>query len=157
MAVQIINSPSSHFMRRPVWTMKKKILAGLLLVIASCVAYGLYLYYKPHQSVANETPAFQIEAAALAGEYELNEKLADSKYLGKVVEVRGIISEKIIDQNGKIMVTLAGQDLAGVGCEFEKNALSDATGLKEGDRVTIKGICTGALMDVVLVDCVVSK
>jgi tRNA_anti-like len=154
MAVQIINSPSSHYEIKSSFTMKKKIIVAILFAIIASVGVGYYLYNKPHQSIADETPAFNLDAKVLVGDYEKNEKIANDKYLGKIVEVRGIIAEKSRDKKGNFNITLQGADLSGVGCEFEKGASSEIAGLKEGQEVKIKGICTGVLMDVVLVDCV---
>ena len=113
-----------------------------------------YLFNKPHQSIADETPAFSLDATTLVGEFDKDEKSANTKYLGKIIEVNGVVAEKLKDKNGNINVTLQGADLSGVGCEFEPNAQSSLASLKEGQEVKIKGICTGVLMDVVLVDCV---
>ena len=57
------------------------------------------------------------------------------------------------DQKGNYNVTLQGPDIAGIGCEFEPAAQNYVRQIKEGQKVTIKGVCTGVLMDVVMVDC----
>ena len=98
-----------------------------------------------------------VNASKLIGDYEGNENLANSKYLGKVIEVSGIVSEKSIDETGKLIITLRGKDLGGIGCEFDKKFLDRAKTIQEGHEVHIKGICTGILMDVVLVDCVIEN
>ena len=87
----------------------------------------------------------------------MDEKKANAKYLGKIVEVSGIISEKTKDRIGNYNITLQGPDLAGIGCEFENKVQDKLANLKEGQEVKIKGICTGVLMDVVLVDCVIEN
>jgi hypothetical protein len=152
MAVQMINSPTSHFPQRV--SMKKKILIATLVAFLAAGLFAYYLYNKPHQSIADEKPAFNMEASALVAEYDQDEEKANAKYLGKIIEVRGVIAEKSIDKKGKYNITLQGADLSGVGCEFESNAKNKVSKLSEGQEVKIKGICTGVLMDVVLVDCV---
>lgn len=135
--------------------MKKKIFLVLGLMILTGAAVGFYLFNKPHQSVSSATPDFKFVSAAIIGEFEKDETTANKKYLGKVVEVSGIIAEKTKDEQGKINVTIQGADIAGIGCVFEAAAQESASKLKEGEEVKIKGICTGILMDVVMVDCVV--
>ena len=154
MPAQIINSHSPHIQFIPSFTMKKKILIATVIAILSGVGFGVYIFNKPHQSIANETPAFQLDAAALVSDYDKDEKSANAKYLGKIIEVKGVIAEKLKDKNGNINVTLQGPELAGIGCEFEPKAQGSLSNLKEGQEVKIKGICTGVLMDVVMVDCV---
>ena len=137
--------------------MKKIILTGITILILSAVGYAYYLYHKPHQGISAEKPDYKIDAITLVGEYDKNEKAANEKYLGKVLEVKGVIAEMIKDEKGKYNITLMAEDLSGVGCEFENASQSFLHNLKEGQEVTIKGICTGVLMDVVLVDCVLSN
>ena len=137
--------------------MKKKIFLVIGIAILSGAAYGFYLFNKPHQSPADVTPDFKLNSEALITAYEQDEKGANAKYLGKVVEVTGVVSEKTKDEKGKVSITLAGPDLAGIGCDFERNAAEKVSTLNVGDQVKIKGTCTGVLMDVVMVDCVVEQ
>jgi len=136
--------------------MKKKVVLVIITAIIAAVAYGFYLYFKPRPSVSGMTPEYTLMATELVSEYDANEMAANSKYLGKVIEVSGVISEKLKDGKGGYTLTLQGADLAGVGCQFEENARASLHPLAEGQVVSVKGICTGVLMDVVLVDCVVS-
>ncbi|MBL0103363.1 MAG: hypothetical protein IPP51_06120 [Bacteroidetes bacterium] len=137
--------------------MKKKIFLALGVAILSGAAYGFYLFNKPHQSLSDATPDFKLNSEVLITAYENDEKTANTKYLGKIIEVTGVVSEKTKDDKGKVSLTLAGPDLAGIGCDFENKAIEKTTKLNVGDQVKIKGTCTGILMDVVLVDCVVSE
>ena len=50
-----------------------------------------------------------------------------------------------------------GSSISSVICQFEKENVWEVKDLKEGDNITIKGICTGYLMDVVMVRCVVGQ
>jgi hypothetical protein len=135
---------------------KRTILLIILLVITGGVVYALYLYNKPHQSIYNVTPEFKMEAKQLASEYEADENKADKKYLGKVIEVRGIVSEKL-HEKGKIKITLEGADLAGVNCEFDPSFNKTTSAISEGQEIKIKGFCVGALMDVELEDCILAN
>jgi len=135
----------------------KKIGLILLVLILAGAGYAYYLFQKPHAGIGDETPQFKLNATTLVAEYSKDEKIANEKYLGKVIEVRGVISEKMKDEKGKINITLQAEDLSGVGCEFDPKSQDALRNLHEGDDVSIKGICTGVLMDVVLVDCVYLK
>lgn len=137
--------------------MMKKIIWSMVLSLFTGLGFAYYLYNKPNRRISDETPAFILKAETLVSEYDVDEKKANAKYLGKVVEVFGIIAEKSKNEKGKYNITLQGSDLAGIGCEFEKNSQKELSILKEGQKIKIKGICTGVLMDVVLVDCVVTN
>lgn len=134
----------------------KRIILTAFIFLTAAVAFGYYLFNKPHESIIDETPVFRSQAVGIVNEFEADENSANTKYLGKVIEVEGTISDKSMDEKGVLNITLKGGDLAGIGCQFDKNFQKDAMGFKNGDQVKIKGICTGILMDVVLVDCVMS-
>jgi hypothetical protein len=134
--------------------MKKKIFLAFLIAFSTGVSFAFYLYNKPHESIAGDTPSFSVDAKTLVGDYDTDENKANARYLGKIVEVSGVISEKTKDKKGNYNITLQGPDLSGIGCEFEPKSQNILAGLKEGQVVKIKGICTGVLMDVVMVDCV---
>ena len=157
MTVQAIKRSSSANRIFTFAPMKKIIILSIITLIALCAGYAYYLYQKPHTGIANEKPVFQLSSVALVGDYDKDEAAANTKYLGKVLEVTGVISEKIKDEKGKYIITLQAADLSGVGCVFDPTQLEDTKKLSEGEEVTIKGICTGVLMDVELVDCIVVK
>lgn len=132
--------------------MKKIFRIALIIILTaiSIAAMGIHLFSKPHQGIGNETPALSINSSLLVADFEGDENIANSKYLGKIIEVTGKITEK-----DSVSIILKATDLAGVNCAMDKNYKIDH--LKEGQQVKIKGICTGILMDVVLVDCVIEN
>lgn len=134
-------------------TMKKLIIV-ILIVMGSAVAYGFYLFNKPHQGVAHKEAAYTLESKQLFTEFDQNENSANKKYLGKVVCVYGRVSDKAVDAKGTLSLILEGGEMAGVGCQFDKSVLKDIENVKKGQAIKVKGVCTGMLMDVVLVDCV---
>jgi hypothetical protein len=135
----------------------KKLIIIILIVSGSAVAYGFYLFNKPHQGIANKEAAFTLDSKKLFSEFDSDETTANKKYLGKVITVYGRIADKGIDNKGATSLILEGGDMAGVGCQFDKNALQKVQDFKKGQLVRIKGKCTGMLMDVVLVDCVTEE
>jgi hypothetical protein len=154
MSVELINSATSQTSLQRMPSMKKLIFISISAIIIAGIGYAYYLFQKPHQGIADEPSAFKLDAVSLVNDYDKDEKAANEKYLGKVVEVKGVVSEKVKDENGKYNITLQAADLSGVGCEFDTKFQGEIKNLQEGQEVCIKGVCTGVLMDVVLVDCV---
>lgn len=136
--------------------MKKLLLLILTLGLIGLIV-GVYYYFKPAQSVANEKPEFSISSAQLVTDYEKDENASNQKYLGKVIEIKGLVSEKSTDKAGIVSITLAGEEIAGVTCQMFHTETEKTKSIQEGDELTIKGRCTGILMDVVLVDCVINE
>ena len=138
--------------------MKKRTILwiGIPLLLLLAFAWAYHLYVKPHQSAAGETADFSIDADSLYSQYQANEHAADQKYLGKVIEVSGKLTE--IQHNGKAEVWILSQQSGGGGinCQLFAGVKADPEP-KPGDIVTVKGRCTGYLMDVNLVDCVQRK
>jgi hypothetical protein len=137
---------------------KKKIMKKLIIIIAivlgSAFTYGFYLFHKPHQGIANKEAAYTLQSKQIFDEYDQNETAANKKYLGKVVCVYGKVADKAVDAKGTLSFILEGGDMAGVGCQFDKSVIKEIENIKKGETIRVKGICTGMLMDVVLVDCV---
>ncbi len=132
----------------------KKLIIIVLIIFGSAVAYGFYLFNKPHQGIANKEAVFTLDSKKLFNEFDQDETGANKKYLGKVVCVYGKVTEKAVDSKGTFSLILEGGDMAGVGCQFDKSILKDVQNFKKGQTIRVKGKCTGMLMDVVLVDCV---
>ena len=137
--------------------MRKKhvfFLIGIVL-LAGIVSVGYYLYNKPHASAANEAASVVITADSLFNAYARDEKTADQQYQGKIIEVKGALSDIARSANGTDNLTLAsGRPGAGVSCQLYPGD-SAVKEKKIGQTITIKGKCTGFLMDVNLVDCVI--
>ena len=136
--------------------MNKKIifLIGTLIAILLAIWFGYYLYNKPHGSAVSETTSNSVTAEALYKQYQENEHAADSIYLGKVIEVKGVLAE--IDHNGETdILELSPQKTGGgISCQmFPHDKGTTISYPAIGTVITVKGKCTGFLMDVSLVDC----
>ena len=81
---------------------------------------------------------------------------AAARYIDKSISVRGIVAYTNVTDTSAT-VYLNGSSAASVICEFQKDSYTEPQKLKEGDLVTIKGICSGYLMDVVMVRCVIDE
>lgn len=137
--------------------MKKKLLIVFVITVLLGGGFILYQVLKPVQSVADEKADFKLNASQFVAEYEADENAANKKYLGKVVEISGSVNDKSIDKNGIVSITLSGAEIAGVTCQMFKDQGKATQSVSEGMEITIKGRCTGILMDVVLVDCVLTQ
>lgn len=134
--------------------MKKLILIVLVLVVIGGVT-GYLMYNKPHKSTADATSDFVVDAPALFKEFSSDEAAANTKYLDKVVKVRGTVKSVETDEAGNSILTLdAADEMFGVICTIPNNVSGDLEMPEVGEQVTVKGVCTGMLMDVVLIRCV---
>lgn len=127
--------------------MIRKIIIALAVIGAIGGSIGFYMFNKPLESTMSMKADYSIEPGVLLAAFEEDEAAANTKYLDKVIEVKGQV-QKIEKADDKIAVYLETDNLMSsiifqmeeAGVQFEK-----------GEEVTLKGICTGYLMDVVLV------
>jgi len=127
--------------------MIKKIIIALVIIGATGGGVGFYMFNKPLESTMSMKADYSLEPGVLLVAFEEDEAAANTKYLDKVIEVKGQV-QKVEKADDKIAVYLETDNLMSsiifqmedAGVQFEK-----------GEEVTLKGICTGYLMDVVLV------
>ena len=138
-------------------SLRKSLLIILpLLVIAAGI--GLYMYNKPHADLHASEADFKLKAAELLETFSNNETDANAKYLNKIVEVSGVVVEKEVTETGDVIVFLKEPgEMFGVSCAFVPEQQAEAESLQTGEQTTIKGVCTGMLMDVSLSRCVVAN
>lgn len=131
--------------------MKKKIFFVLLIaaLVAAAVAYKEY-NRKP-ADLATLKPALEVAADDLIAAYATDEAKANQQYLGKVVDVTGVVSGGSTGKN-----ILLGTNLtAKVSCLLDSAHTLQSTSIKPGDKLRMRGVCTGFLLDVELNRCVV--
>jgi hypothetical protein len=136
--------------------MRKKIFFWIGILLVCLAGWGIYKVSKPHTNVEGEQAVAALSARNLYSEYQKAENLANKKWLGKVIEVNGIISS-VSESGDYVSINLVATADGGINCSILKKDLNADDKFKKGDSITIKGKCTGFLMDVNLVDCVVEK
>ena len=87
-------------------------------------------------------------------EFSKDETAANTKYLDKVVSIEGIVTNIAVEDGLNIVTLKTASDMFGVVCKVESDDDKVKT-LKAGDEIRIKGVCTGMLMDVIMVRCVI--
>ena len=129
---------------------------GILLLLLATAGWAWHLYDKPHQSAAGESSSVTINADTLYQQYQSDEHGADQKYTGKVLSVTGRLTEIQHSGNSVLWILSTQPGGGGIDCQiFPGTSVNPEP--KTGDKVTVKGRCTGFLMDVNLVDCVPEK
>ncbi|HEX8334030.1 MAG TPA: hypothetical protein VF622_15530 [Segetibacter sp.] len=127
-------------------------LTAIILLLITVGIVGWFYLNKPNRTVTNQT-GIEVTAAQLVKDYQANEAEANAKYLDKVVQVTGTVSEVSNNQDGKVTVMLSSEDpMSGVFC-----TLKDEANLTVGFSVTIKGFCSGLLSDVRIREAVIVR
>ncbi len=137
--------------------MKTSVKIALFVVFFLALAgilFGLYLYNLQSADLLKAKPDFTIAATDLQKAFENNEATANTLYLNKIIEVTGIIESVKQGEENAISISLKTENpLSAVICTFQK--VPDSSKLKDGEQVTVRGECSGFLMDILLNNCVI--
>jgi tRNA_anti-like len=127
----------------------KKIILFLFVfgVLAAGIIY--YMYNKPVASLENKKPQVEVTAAELIVAYEADEKAANDSYLGKLLQVSGKVVDITVEDGRKKIHLETPNPMSLIICELEAGVETGT--LKPGDEVKVKGLCSGYLSDVILV------
>ena len=134
---------------------KNKIIIAIALIaaIAFGVYYYVFVYSSQHRRQVQSETGIVITSDSLVAKYQVDEKLANSLYLNKAVVVTGVILSIDKNQEGKTTLVIGRSDsFSNVSITMISTAPITQ---KVGESITIKGLCTGALSDVVITDGVV--
>lgn len=130
-------------------TRKLGYLLAILMTIV--VSFALYLYNKPALDVFATKPSFLVTAVQLMNQFEEDEAKANTNYLEEILEVKGTV---ILLNEEEGIITLGEEGaMFGITCHLAEEELLKLKEIKRGAGLSIKGVCTGYLMDVVLIKC----
>jgi len=130
-----------------------------LVVLAFLVVFlvlKFYIFRNAETSVASKKADITLNSGDLVKSFETDEKGSDTKYLNKIILVKGVV-DNVAENKADVSVYLKDKDAtSGVMCSFDKTEFAKNK-VKAGDQIGIKGICSGYLLDVVLNKCSIEK
>jgi hypothetical protein len=127
---------------------------ALLVLVVTGLAYAWQEFNRTHIDTTALRVAASKEAMALLKEFETNETLANGLYNDKIVSVKGTVQK--VEDNGDTRNVILGDvsSMGGVICQFQVDHKSELDAIRPGQLINVKGVCTGILVDVVLIRCV---
>ena len=129
------------------------IIGGFLLIIVILIA--LLQVFKPAKNLHKVKPDYIVTSSQLFADFLKNESQANTKYVGKIILIKGEIKE-IIHANDEMVILLKTEDIfSGISCRLTGSEFSKAELLSKNQSVAVKGQCSGKLIDVVLNNCVI--
>jgi DNA/RNA endonuclease YhcR with UshA esterase domain len=134
-------------------TLKKTILLIVLFIGIIGAFIGYKMANKSHIDISTTSPEITVTATQLIDEFTIDELASNTKYLDKLIAVNGTISSIKKEEEKGIISLKTDDDFGSVLCHLSIEATQKIAQLKIGQNIQIKGICTGFLMDVILVRC----
>ena len=123
--------------------MKKIFLFTLIVIIAAGGFYTYKEYNRTNKDLKNAKADVNTDVTSLIAAFEKDSASANKQFVDKLVAVTGNV--KAIDTNGNPVVIALGESgqMSSVQCSMDSTYGDEYKVIKEGDRLTIKGICTG--------------
>ena len=116
----------------------------ILVVMAGGAWYGFKEFYRKNKDLIDVKADVRTGALELIKDYESNDSAANKKYLGKVIEVTGIVKEVPKDDSGYYTVVLGDtSSRSTVRCAMDTAHQQDAANLPVGSSAILRGNCTG--------------
>jgi hypothetical protein len=131
-------------------TSRQKVFIAIIILLISLTAIVYYQYNKQGLDLI-DVAAKPVSAEALLTEFNSNEQQANKKYLNKVLQVTGNVTEiKYGSANRRQVLLNANDPMSTIACTIENSKQE----IKAGQTISVKGICTGFLNDVILTKCI---
>jgi hypothetical protein len=131
---------------------KKTKLVLSIIVIASIIVgsiyYAVFVYPKSHHRDVQQESAILIKTIDLTNAFSENEAKANSIYLNKVLIIEDEVISVDTDQSGNVHVILGNStSFSNISVTFSNHPT-----IKVGQKIKVKGLCTGYLSDVILTE-----
>ena len=121
-----------------------------LIILLLAVAWIWYVFNEKYADTTQITPAFSVTALDLIHEFEKNDSLANKKYAEKIMVVSGEVSE-VEGVDSTVNIKMADSTSGSyVIFAFQQQDKALAEKIKSGDKVSIKGSCSGGAYSKIL-------
>ena len=135
---------------------QKKLVWKLFFIIAPiALSYLAFSQIKKSQLTekvaATQTlkAAYMVDAVPLIQEFVTADSVANAKYREQIVEVTGIISE-LNAKDSTATLSMADSTGSYVIFDFQKDQAAKVKAFKPGDRLTVKGLCSGSIFSEIM-------
>ncbi len=126
---------------------------SIIFIGIIAIALSFYMYNKPHINIQKTEAAYRLSAQELIGEFKNDELEANTKFSDQLLMVEGQIHEISTLKGNKVLALKPANSASSVICHMLPEESEKVLQLKEGQTITIKGMCTGYLLDVIMVRC----
>ncbi|HCE53971.1 MAG: OB-fold protein [Lutibacter sp.] len=134
-----------------------KILLIVLVLIIISLFFIINLYNKPFIDIKKSNPELEVTAQEILDDYLADEYSANEKYVDNLIQIKGEIAEISFDKGVSIITLKDRSGFSSIICHMLPEANLNVLKLKKGSQITIKGVCTGYLFDIMMVRCILTN
>lgn len=132
-----------------------KIAFGILIITIIASIVIVKLFERPFSNLERKSPDFTTSATIISTAFELDENAANSKYVDQILQIKGRISDLTITDGSSVIILTDETGKSSINCKMRPLDNLNSLKLEKGTEITIKGVCTGYLLDVIMVNCVI--
>ena len=127
-----------------------KSIKAIVLIIAVIsiigISYLAYLYFEPTKDIATQKTDLHLTEEILINDFIKSDKIADSLYKNKIVELTGKVKKiEAQDTISTLVFDNGGNFIIIANCLSSTN--QELKQLKEGTNITVKGIYSGYIIN----------
>lgn len=126
----------------------------LLMLLLGGIGY-YYTQYDHRNAIRSASPDFTLTASEVFRLFDEDEQDANRKLLGKTIALEGVVSSISSTPENTSISLESGAPLGEVVCELNMNLVKGIDQVTVGKVINIKGECSGKLIDVIFVNCVI--
>jgi opacity protein-like surface antigen len=127
--------------------MKRIVLIVVLLAVCFTAWYGYKEYNRKNIDLSGEKPTATVDALTLIASFERDTASASKHYVDKVIAVTGIIKKIEAEEAPAVFFLGEAGQMSSVLCSMDSTHAASYSSLKEGSKVTIKGLVNGYQSD----------
>lgn len=128
----------------------------MVLIIIS-LFFIINLYNKPFIDIKKSNPELEVTAQEILDDYLADEYSANEKYVDNLIQIKGEIAEISFDKGISIITLKDRSGFSSIICHMLPETNLNVLKLKKGSQITIKGVCTGYLFDIMMVRCILTN
>ena len=126
-------------------TMKKSwVILMVVLILLTGIVYVYREFNRGNKVLSEVKPSIKISANDISVSFAQSDSLANLKFLGKVIEIEGIIKNiEMPDSNISVIVVSGNNEMSSIRCTMDSSFRNTSNPIEIGTLATLKGICTG--------------
>lgn len=133
---------------------KTLVLFGAILLVLA-VVYVIFFFFAGVKDTAKVKTHASFTSLEMLDDISQKQGEALKPYIEKAIEVEGFVKQ-VSSSNNRTSVFLSSDKAQGsILCELQQKQPLKNLQLKEGQRLKIKGIYKGYLLDAILLNCIV--
>jgi hypothetical protein len=130
--------------------MKRTILFVVLAVVLVLAFYGYREYVRKNKNLTEVAAEETVTAPELIRAFETDSAGANKKYLGKIVAVQGTVKSVETEPTAATIILGEAGSMSSVRCSMDTLQVKQATTVKAGQPLTVKGALSGFNKDELL-------